>query len=232
MKINGQIVKISSLEKMDSLLVSMEKAEQNPDGTWSFVDMAGNKIVVDLEDGRVGYEISNGERFYFGTNSKKENGYTYASVGVLVNGLICTPLTGNHVIVCALNNIINGPHSTRYDNIIRIRNFLYQDYVVCHKNNCPFDNRASNLEYGSRSINTTHGFLVKAIHEKYPYKYTDIIHNGSGVDFIVLKNFGLEAWMVKHLCEKIKKTGKYGYRHFNKTNIDIILDEMHKNKII
>lgn len=144
------------------------------------VDDAGNHITVDVVNGIV---YKNGRPV--GASSVKRNGYKY--VIVCLNTLRDGPVSvwvGCHALVA----MVNDPD-----------HFLKLGHVPCHRNNCPWDNRACNLEWGTPRDNARHSRIVAGLHREFPglFTYED---RGHIILKKPIKNGWVHEWMA--LTEK------------------------------
>ena len=123
----------------------LSQATKLKDGSYVFTDKSETTYLVNT-DGTI-YTVcdnmvipcNNGEK------SKKKNGYIYLDLIVDIDGTLSKIEYAQHSVVCALFNGI--PFDT--------------NMVSNHKNNCPFDNNPSNLEWTTQYYNKLHGRIVR-----------------------------------------------------------------------
>lgn len=125
----------------------LKTAKRTEDDSFVFVDKENNTFIVD-KDGRM-YTIQNNITYPCnnGYVSYKKNGYLYVEISVKIDENIVHINYAQHSIVCALYN------GLPYD----------YNLVVNHKNNCPWDNTPSNLEWTTQGLNILHGKIVNSI---------------------------------------------------------------------
>lgn len=140
------------------------------------VDDAGNTIAVDTVNGII---YKNGRPV--GASSVKRNGYLY------VNTSIETMRDG-------MTNVMIGCHCL-VNMCSDISNFMKLGIVPCHRNNCPWDNRASNLEWGTTRDNARHSRIVEGLHKEFPniFTFEDRGH-------VILKKPILNEWVHEYLA--------------------------------
>lgn len=123
----------------------LSHAEKLDDGSYIFTDLSNKIFLVD----KLGdmYTISDDivTPCNSGMVSSKSNGYIYVDLTVSIDGQLETIEYAQHSIVCALFNGLFG---------------LFNN-VVNHKDNCPFNNNPSNLEWTTQYYNKLHGRIVR-----------------------------------------------------------------------
>lgn len=157
------------------------------EGNYLIIDRAGNKLMVNTITGVSGKVVEeyNVNGFIFnscidyesGKNSKKSNGYVYTPIVVYnTEGKLATTLYGTHSLVAMLS------HTDKYDMMVAED----KSPVTNHKNNIPWDNRESNLEWVTSGGNNRHGKIISTLHGMYS-GHTYIENNLSNVDFVALR---------------------------------------------
>lgn len=144
------------------------------------IDDAGNSIVVDIVNGHV---YKNGKPV--GACSAKRNGYLYVNTRIYaMRDGMTNVMIGCHCLVA----MVSGFDS-----------FLKFGHVPCHRNNCPWDNRACNLEWGTPRDNARHSRIVAGLHREFPgiFTYED---RGHIILKKPIKNEWVHEWMA--LTEK------------------------------
>ena len=119
----------------------LSHATQLSDGSYTFTDLSGQRFLVDT-DGDM-FTVDNNKVSYCnkGVFSQKKNGYLYVKLYVCIDGQIKKINYAQHSIVCALFNSLSGLLNSE----------------VNHKDNCPFNNTPSNLEWTTHALNVLHG---------------------------------------------------------------------------
>lgn len=178
------VVKGSQVRNNDEVRdIVNSKVEVEPN-LYEITDRANNKIRVNTETGLV-YREKNGEFVLCNTveESEKENGYLYVKLFINdKNGKTKDINYGQHSIVAMI------AYTDKYDMIAEDNT-----PIANHKNNCPWDNRAVNLEWTITKWNSLHGKVISSIHRKKFYvnnmtkrTWTTIQHNQSEKDFVTL----------------------------------------------
>lgn len=117
------------------------------------VDDAGNTIDIDTINGLV---YKNGKLVC--PVSEKRNGYKYvvARIDTVRDGMT-NVWVGCHALVAMVNDYSH---------------FMKNGHVPCHIDNCPWNNRSDNLEWGSVRDNNIHGRIVACLHKEFPGLFT------------------------------------------------------------
>lgn len=169
----------------------MANAKRWAMGVYSFTDKLNNKFMIDTLNNKVYRVISDTDAREICRGNKKQNGYKYIAMSVeSPEGDIVEIRASIHSIVCMLCNGIPV------------------DYMEPnHKDNCPWNNRPSNLEWSTRAQNARHGKIVASLAHHYPGKYTIKTSNDSGVDHQVL----VTGLSVHDIDRFIRYTGDWSY---------------------
>ena len=138
-------------------------------------------IAVDLQAGKVGRLKNTGiVAWYNARDSKKKTGYLY--VPIYGNGKYIT--IGVHTIIAICKN------SNIFADQIEANKFL----MVNHKDNIPWHNEPSNLEWVTNRDNSWHGKMVNAI-DRFMPSLSIRLTNLSKKEFVGLKD-GISAHSV------------------------------------
>lgn len=118
----------------------------------TFNDAEDTKFLVDLSTGKIYKQADEYDEFvqcYDSSTSSKKNGYLYVTVAVtLEDGTVKCINTAQHIVIlmCGTGYYIPG--------------------MVCnHKDNIPFHNQLSNLEWCTQNWNCVHGAVCNAIQQ-------------------------------------------------------------------
>ena len=177
------VVRGSAEDNINEVREIIETKVEISDEVYEITDRAGMKLEVNTKTG-IMYRIENGVKNLCNTveTSEKENGYLYTKIHILVDNEIVEKNYAQHSIVAMI------AYTDKYD-------MLAGDNtpVANHKNNCPWDNRADNLEWTTQKWNTLHGKVINSLHRKKFYisnmtkrTWTTIQHNQSKKDFVTL----------------------------------------------
>lgn len=173
-------------------------------GFYTFCD-ADKIIYVDTENGLCGCidKAPDGSdiytRYATGDTSCKANGYVYIPIDYYNNyGYIDMFPFAQHKLILILTD-----KEGYYD----IKERGYKKPECCHKRGCPWDNRAANLEWGTRGENSRQGKITVSLDYHFPDKYTHIEHNMSKKKFVVLNQPILNDYVNKYIDYK-------GYNQF------------------
>ena len=156
----------------------LSQAEKLDDGSFIFTDLSNKIFLVDRSGDM--YTISDDRVIpcNSGVISSKINGYIYVNITVNIDGQLNNISYAQHSIVCALFN--GRPSET--------------NMVSNHKDNCPWNNTPSNLEWTTQALNTLHGKVVSGLWRNRFYVnnmthrvWTEIRHNMSNNDYECLK---------------------------------------------
>lgn len=131
-------------------------------GIVTFED-ATKTIFVDTTNGTVGVSIDNGNKIKFfarGFESVKADGYVYAVIDYHhVDGTIHKDPVGQHRIVAMVSDMAGYlAVPTRPE--------------ACHINGIRWDNRSSNIEWGTHGENARQGKIVASLEHHFPGIYT------------------------------------------------------------
>ena len=122
-------------------LVKETRREVNP-GIYTIEDAKG-EIIVNTTEGTVARKLKSCKAIQYITGglSRKKNGYVYLSIYYLdKHGHLRCYMLGQHTLILLVADL-EGYH---------------KDLVPCHKDECPWNNKASNLEWGTQSDNLKH----------------------------------------------------------------------------
>lgn len=142
-------------------LVKETRREVNP-GIYTIEDAKG-EIIINATEGTVARKLPSGRVSVYITGglSRKDNGYVYMNIYYLDKHghLKCYPI-GQHTLILLVADL-NG---------------YKQGLIPCHKDECPWNNKASNLEWGTQSDNLKHyNFMLRLsdeyIETRYNLKY-------------------------------------------------------------
>ena len=183
------------------------------EGIFVIKDRAGNLIYVDTYKGvsagvkiivdAAGNKLINCNWYEDGTTSIKANGYVYTPIVVnSIQGKEVTALYGTHSLVAMLSNM------KEYD---RIDN-EGKTPIANHKNNKPWDNRASNLEWTTQGGNCRHGKIVASLNTHFYDTYSHIESNAGESEFIVLDQ-SLSVTDIERYTLEIDNSGEFKCEH-------------------
>ena len=133
-------------------------------GVYSFVDVKNNMIVVDTLKREV-YRVDGLDMKPICQGRNKKNGYLYIPIETNIGPI----LYGMHTVVAML---IYGA-TAKYN-------------IVNHKDNRPWNNSPSNLEWTGSRLNNIHGNILRSLNHYFPGVYTHYESNDSGVNHIIL----------------------------------------------
>lgn len=170
------------------------------DGQYVITDALNNVIIVDTEEGKI-YKYVNDDIIECNTveTSKKQNGYLYVDIAIIVDNRITFINYAQHSLIAML------AHTSDYDNLVEEG----KTPIVNHKNNCPWSNNSKNLEWTTQKWNVLHGKVIHSVyHSDYSNILTEVRHNKSEVDFICLKTI-LSVKSVERYEEYIKAQGLF-----------------------
>ena len=153
------VVKGSANENLHEVREIIKTKREISDNVYEITDRAGMRLEVNTKKGVI-YRIENGVRNMCNTveTSEKENGYLYTKIHILVEDEIVEKNYAQHSIVAMI------VYTDKYD-MIAVDNTP----VANHKNNCPWDNRADNLEWTTQKWNTLHGKVINSLHRRKFY---------------------------------------------------------------
>lgn len=142
----------SNKQNYSALMDTINATKQKDEDIVYFSDAEETYFAVDLLTGNI-YKQADGEdefiQCYDSSTSSKKNGYLYVKVAVtLEDGTIKNINTAQHIVIlmCGTGYYIPG--------------------MVCnHKDNIPFHNQLSNLEWCTQDWNTVHGAVCNAIQQ-------------------------------------------------------------------
>lgn len=165
------------------------EAQNLGNGNYIITDRIGNEIYVDTVRGIAGLYVTVSDKaggtkpdikwYEDGSTSSKSNGYVYTPIVVRnPRGRLSTTLYGTHSLVCMLAD------TDGYDAV----DISGKTPICNHKNNCPWDNRACNLEWTTHGENVRHGKIVASLYHHFGESYVHIEHNRSNTDFMVVDN--------------------------------------------
>ena len=170
-----------NINEVRDIVNSKVEVESN---LFEITDRANNKLRVDTKKGLV-YREKNNEFVLCNTveESEKQNGYLYVKLSIHDRNSNTKDINyGQHSLVAMI------AYTDSYDMIAKDNT-----PVANHKNNCPWDNRAVNLEWTTQKWNTLHGKVINSLHRKQLYiknmtkrTWTTIQHNQSKKDFVTL----------------------------------------------
>lgn len=147
-------------------------------------------LAVDLQAGKVGRLKATGiVAWYNARDSKKKNGYIY----VPIHGNGKYVVIGVHTIIAICNN------SNIFADQLEANKLL----LVNHKDNIPWHNEPSNLEWVTYRENSWHGKMVHAI-DRFMPSLSVSLTNLSKVEFIGLKE-GISAHSVIEWANTLKR---------------------------
>ena len=166
----------------------LSKATKLDDGSYIFTDLANNIYLVNTDGSIFIVDDDTIKPCNSGNVSSKKNGYLYINITVEIDGQLTSIEYAQHSIVCALFN------GVPFDN----------NMIVNHKDNCPFNNNPSNLEWTTQQLNTLHGRIVEAM--------TNLHNSTNGIawlGFDLYKQYSnnkyrFDGLKVKLSCEDIK----------------------------
>ena len=151
----------SNKQNYSALMDTINATKYKEDSLVYFSDAEDNNFAVDLSTGKI-YKQADGEdeftQCYDSSTSSKKNGYLYVTVAVtLEDGTIKYINTAQHIVVlmCGTGYYVPG--------------------LVCnHKDNIPFHNQLSNLEWCTQDWNNVHGAVCNAIQQlsEVTYNFT------------------------------------------------------------
>jgi hypothetical protein len=159
------------------------KVEIRPN-IYQLIDKANNKLEVDLNTGLI-YRYKDNIRVLCNTvdTSKKENGYLYCHITIQTKSGLVQKEYSQHGVICML------AHTEEFDELSKSCNQV----VPNHKDNCPWNNLPSNLEWTTQTLNKLHGKVVNGLWFNRYYVnsmthrvWTEIKHNQSDKDFHTL----------------------------------------------
>lgn len=179
------MVKKGSQQRNNEAIRKMiENKQEIADNQYVITDALNNIIIVDTEDGLV-YRFENDEIIECNTveTSKKQNGYLYVEIVIYVDCKLININYAQHSLIamCA--------HTSEYDSLVEDD----KTPIVNHMDNCPWNNKSSNLEWTTQPLNILHGKVVNSLFANSKYlemmidnQYTTIKHNNSNIDYITL----------------------------------------------
>lgn len=174
-------------------------------------DDIDNTLIVNTLEGIVWRGKKNKEgkiikyrAFVNGSQNYKCDGYTVAVYNYIEDGKVKPYRIRQHILIELLANL---------DDYIK----LYDSEnlpVVNHIDNCPWNNKAENLEWTTVQWNNRHGRLVHSLDHYFPNLLTEIKENNSKRKFLTLKRpISVEMLKIFDLnnpgCLNIKKTEQY-----------------------
>lgn len=164
----------SQLKNNEAVFNLLSQATRLDDDSYIFTDLSNKIFLVDRSGDM--YTISDDRVIpcNSGTVSSKLNGYIYVNITVMIDGQLTNISYAQHSIVCALFN--GTPSET--------------NMVSNHKDNCPWNNCPSNLEWTTQGLNSLHGKVVTALWKNRFYVnsmthrvWTEVRHNQSDNDY-------------------------------------------------
>jgi hypothetical protein len=182
---NKTMVKKGSQQRNNEAIREMIANKQEiADNQYVVTDALNRMIIIDTEDGLV-YRFENDEIIECNTveTSKKQNGYLYVEIVINVDGELININYAQHSLIamCA--------HTDDYDSLVEDG----KTPICNHKDNCPWNNKSTNLEWTTQALNILHGKIVNSLNTNSRYlelmldkQYTTIKHNNSNIDYITL----------------------------------------------
>ena len=179
------MVKKGSQQRNNEAIRKMIANKQEiADNQYVITDALNNMIIMDTEDGLV-YKFENDEIIECNTveTSKKQNGYLYVEIVINVDGKLININYAQHSLIAMI------AHTVEYDSLVADD----KTPIVNHMDNCPWNNKSSNLEWTTQPLNVLHGKVVNSLNTNSRYlemmldkQYTTIKHNNSNIDYITL----------------------------------------------
>jgi len=189
-------------DKKEILTDCLKSIRKYANGILTFED-AVKTIYIDTVAGTVATYVDGKINYYIrGSKSSKNNGYVYAVIEYHhVDGTIHADPIGQHVIIAIASDFAgySKERASRPE--------------VCHVNGLPWDNRASNLEWGSHSENARQGKIVRSLEHYFPGRDTyTVIKNG---EFVCVSQGLYNSWIQEYIDElgknvfRLKKNTDY-----------------------
>lgn len=142
----------SNIQNYSALMDTINATKTKNNNLVTFSDAEDTNFLVDLSTGKIYKQADGDDEFaqcYDSSTSSKKNGYLYVTIAVtLEDGTIKYINTAQHIVVlmCGTGYYIPG--------------------MVCnHKDNIPFHNKLSNLEWCTQDWNCVHGAVCNAIQQ-------------------------------------------------------------------
>ena len=149
----------------------IEAGKYIDDSHYQFRDDSNKIIVIDVVNGLSG-RLENGKVIYNtpGYLRSKNNGYAYTCINIKKNGKVAEPyILGTHDVIALITQ------GDVYDSYIEDG-----EVPICnHKNNVPWDNRHTNLEWVSYSDNCWHRVVVDMLEKHFGSDIIEIVRNNN-----------------------------------------------------